>query len=115
MANEHRNNPIPYKYACGVHEDCTGERGALSSGLQGAGIRLHDSPESAFACMKASLLRQGYTQLDGRAFSPPDSGEVRILTRPSKFGARLQGGKGRRWMSNAKARGRKARGGIVVS
>lgn len=53
--------------------------------------------------------------LDGRALFPPDCGAVRVLTKPSRFGARLRGGKGSRWMSNVKIKGGGRRARNVAS
>jgi hypothetical protein len=102
MANEHRNNPIGYRYACSVpHTHCCGSKVQVSTGLGGTGqSQTHDSPESAFKCHKQYLLATGYTQHDSRGLVGPD-GTVLVLTKPSRFGARLRGGKGRRWMSGA--------------
>src|SRR5689334_11732959 len=116
MANEHRNSPFPYKYTCGTPRNaCSGSTLSVSHGLSGTSqAHGHSSPEEAFKCHRAHLLGQGYTQLDGRALRPPvgpdgELGEVVILTKPSRFGGMLRGGKGSRSMPNGK------HGGNIVS
>lgn len=103
-------------HMCGVPRDkCSGAPGNVNAGLGGT-RKIHSSPQEAFNCHKNYLLAQGYTQIDSRAFSPPDGGPVRILTKPSRFGAMLRNGKeGTRNMSNVKIRGGGRRSGNVVS
>lgn len=87
----------PAVYACGVEvELCTGSvgKGFNHSIINSTSkIRVHASPEGAFNCKKNSLLRKGYTMLGTREFRPPDGGPILILTKPSRFGARLRMGK----------------------
>jgi hypothetical protein len=115
MANEHRSGPIPYKHACGVPgTHCTGDRINVSAGLTGTSqCRAHASPEEAFRCRTSWLVATGYTRVGSRAFAPPDGGPVLVLTKPCRFGNRLRGGKGSRWMSNVKIRGGGLRSGTV--
>ena len=118
MANEHRNNPLQYRYACGTPSaHCGAKKVSVSAGLtQTSQSRTHSTPEEAFRCHRAYLIDvEGYKMLDGRALSPPDDGPVRVLTKPSRFGARLRGGKGSRWMSNVKIKGDGRRAGNVAS
>jgi hypothetical protein len=60
-------------------------------------IRSHATPEEAFACYRAWLLRQGYRQLGGREFLSPE-GTIIVLTKRRRFGAVLRGGKEERFM-----------------
>lgn len=105
----------PYMYMCGVPRDrCTGTSGNVNAGLGGT-RKIHSSPQEAFNCHKNHLLGLGYKQLDSRAFSPPDGGEVRVLTKATRFGASLRNGKeGTRNMSNAKIKGGGRRSGNIV-
>src|SRR5262245_26012836 len=82
---------------CGVppHE-CCGTSGGLSPGLS-FGLKSHATPEQAFECHRAWLLRQGYRQVGGREFESPHGGVV-VLTKKSRFGAPLRGGKENRSM-----------------
>jgi hypothetical protein len=63
-----------------------------------SGIKSHATPEEAFACYRAWLLRQGYRQVGGREFLSPEDGVIVVLTRRSRFGAVLRGGKEERFM-----------------
>jgi hypothetical protein len=82
---------------CGVpvHE-CRGDAGGLSPGL--SGLKSHATAEEAFECYRAWLLRQGYRQIGSREFVPPGIGGIVVLTRKSRFGALLRGGKEGRHM-----------------
>lgn len=106
----------PYVYMCGVPRDkCTGGQENLNAGLQGP-RKVHPTSEAAFNCHKNFLISQGYTQVGSRDFSPPDGGPVRVLTKKSKFGARLRNGKeGTRNMSNVKIKGGGRRSGQILS
>lgn len=106
----------PYVHMCGVPKDkCAGSMSNVNAGLGGT-RKVHSSPQAAFSCHKNYLLGLGYTLIDSRAFSPPDGGAVRILTKPSRFGAVLRNGKeGTRNMSNTKIRGGGRRSGNIVS
>jgi hypothetical protein len=118
MANEHRNNPIGYKYTCGVPSaQCGGGKFGTSAGLSSTSQNHgHETPQEAFQCRRAYLIACGYTPVGSRAFQPPpDKGtEILILTKPSRFGGKMRGGKGKRYLPNAnRTSGR--RGGNVVS
>ena len=76
---------------------CSGGTGVVIPSLHG--LRLHQSPEDAFRCYARYLKHvRGYIQIGGREFSPPGGGPVEVLTRKSKYGARLRHGKEGRWM-----------------
>lgn len=106
----------PMMHMCGVpKEACSGSDSQVNAGLGGR-RKMHASPQEAFNCHKHYLLSQGYKQLDSRAFSPPDGGPVRVLNKPSRFGAALRNGKeGTRNMSNVKIAGGGRRSGTIVS
>jgi hypothetical protein len=83
---------------CGVpSHECCGSAGKLSPGLT-SGLKSHATPEDAFQCHRAWLLRQGYRQVGGREFEAPDTGRVVVLTKRRRFGAVLRGGKEGRFM-----------------
>lgn len=83
---------------CGVpFYECQGDQGKLSPGLA-SGLKSHATPEEAFRCHRAWLLRQGYKPLGGREFESPHDGRIVVLTRKRRFGAVLRGGKEGRHM-----------------
>lgn len=103
-----------YTYVCGSpRELCTGAPTEVSNGLKLSHVgRSHNSPEAAFQCYRASLVARGGVLNDSRGVSmpvAPDSSErtVHVLTKPSRFGARLRPGKGDRQMPHR-------RGGVIV-
>lgn len=106
----------PMMYMCGTPRDsCGGSLSQVNASLGGK-RKIHASPQDAFNCHKNYLISQGYKQIDSRAFSPPDGGPVRVLTKPSRFGAALRNGKeGTRNMSNVKIAGGGRRSGNIVS
>ncbi|MCC6421405.1 MAG: hypothetical protein IT429_24480 [Gemmataceae bacterium] len=83
---------------CGVppHE-CRGALIQLSPGLT-SGLKSHATPEEAFGCYRAWLLRLGYRQVGSREFESPADGRIILLTRKRRFGAVLRGGKEGRHM-----------------
>ena len=104
-----RRPPI---YMCGTpREDCIGALMATNHGLSNGKVMAHSRHEQSFACAKRHLLRLGYTQIDSRAFRSPNPDEpTRVLTKKSRFGAKLRNGKeGTRNQPGGK------RGGVVVS
>lgn len=81
-------------FACGVAKEyCNGTSFSMSKSIENAIKKFHRSPVEAFNCHRADLLRQGYTQVGPREFSPPDGGPIRVLTKKSRFGGLLRGGK----------------------
>lgn len=85
------------KFACGVPTlECIGSPSQVSNGLSKS-PKTHGSPEQAFSCYVSYLLRSGYKQVGPREFCK-DGGPVVVLTKKSRFGARLRGGKGERFM-----------------
>jgi hypothetical protein len=87
------------RFMCGVpHENCGGSLGALSNGFKGKGYRLHNSAYEAFKCMGRYLVSQGFEKLSSRAFRNPDGSGIRVLTKQSRYGARMRPGKGGRNM-----------------
>lgn len=94
----------PHKYSCGVPQEyCIGGLAQVSSGLKKSG-KTHGSPKEAFGCYAKWLLRQGYKQVGPREFCK-DDGPILVLTKKSRFGARLRGGKGDRQMPSCQATG----------
>jgi hypothetical protein len=83
----------PYVYLCGVSKEyCTGMLTPLNHSLP-EGTRSHSSTTEAFRCAKNSLLAQGYTQVDARAYQPPGGGPIRVLTKKIRFGGKMRNGK----------------------
>lgn len=80
-------------YTCGVPKDkCQGFYTPANGGL-GKGVYAHGSNQQAFACHKAYLLSLGFKQIGSKEFVDPETGYVRVLTRPGKFGGILRKGK----------------------
>lgn len=95
--SNNKKNP-PARFACGVpHDQCSGAPTTLNAGLRIH--KTHASAEEAFRCYKRSLLKAGWTPVenngvvDQRALLAPDKSTVMVLSKPSKFGARLRAGK----------------------
>lgn len=77
-------------YMCGVpREEC---RSGVKQ-VDKDSIPAHATPDGAFRCHADHLIRAGFTRLSPREFVNPKTGCVRVLTRPSKFGAPLRLGK----------------------
>lgn len=84
----------PYAYLCGVdREHCTGTLTALNHGLEKLELKVHSSTTESYNCKKHSLLKQGYTQIDSRAFQPPGGGPIQVLTKKIRFGGKMRNGK----------------------
>lgn len=98
-------------YLCGTPlEYCGGRAAILSNSLKNKGLKSHSSSTEAFNCFKKSLLARGYTQVDSRAFQPPDGGPCHVMTKKIRFGARMRPGKeGTRNMPNVR------HGGVIIS
>ena len=81
------------RYACGVPTSiCQGAMTIVPRSLKG--MKTHGSRMEAFRCRVAWLLAQGYTRIGGREFRPPGGiGPVMVLTKKSRFGGELRGGK----------------------
>jgi|SRR3972149_3223285 len=80
---------------CGTPpECCSGSNFPMSSGISKDIKKYHMDPPSAFNCYAHYLQTQkGYTKVDSRAFRPPDGGPIMVLTKKSRFGGELRGGK----------------------
>lgn len=99
-------------YLCGTpSEYCVGKLALLSNGLKNKGLRSHQTSVEAFNCFKKSLLARGYVQIDSRAFQPPEGGPIHVLTKQSRFGARMRPGKEGTRNNPAGRRG----GGVCIS
>lgn len=106
----------PYMHTCGVPRDaCSGANSRVNMAL-GTNRKLHPTPQDAFRCRQRHLVQAGYKQLGPREFQDPATGEVLVLTKPSRFGSAVRNGKeGTRNMSNVKIRGGGRRGGNIAS
>lgn len=83
-----------YAYACGVPtEKCCGSVAKVNKGCAGLIRKTHGSAQAAFDCMKSHLIKQGYTKIGSREFSPPDGGPVRVLTKRRRYGGKFRPGK----------------------
>ncbi len=84
-----------YKYLCGTPVDnCGGSIGKLSAGLaKGRAQKVHNSSEQAFNCHARYLVSEGFEKLSSREFRNPDGSGIRVLTKKSRFGAKLRSGK----------------------
>ena len=81
-----------FKYLCGTPDNkCRGSLTQLAS-CQGH-TKSHSSTDEAFRCYAAYLIGEGYTQVGSREFAAPNGGPVLVLTKKSRFGARLRKGK----------------------
>ncbi len=82
-------------YTCGVPtEYCSGNSTHLNAMLSGSKPKAHNQPEAAFDCHAKYLMDvEGYTRLSSREFVPKDGGPIRVLTKKSRFGGELRGGK----------------------
>jgi len=82
-----------YKVLCGVpSEHCTGGKYMTDQQLP---KKAHPSHGQAFDC-KVNYLTSilGYTETESsRTFAPPDGGHNEVLTKRTRFGARLRPGK----------------------
>ena len=96
---------------CGVPtEHCSGGKYTTDQKLS---PKCHGTHLEAFNCMRKYLLRTGYTQIGPREFQPPGGGPIRVLTKKSRFGARLRSGKlGERFMPEDREAGNQ---GVVIS
>jgi hypothetical protein len=56
------------------------------------GVKVHATPQEAFACHARYLISQGYTRLGQREFHK-EGEPIRVLTKKSRFGGILRGGK----------------------
>jgi hypothetical protein len=96
------------RFLCGVPtEKCCGRNNNFSHGMKCT--KSHTLPQEAFACYAAYLLSLGYTKVGSREFAAPDDGPIMVLSKKSRFGAVLRGGKEGRYM------GKDLMGGAVIS
>lgn len=84
-----------YGFLCPTpKQQCTGKVGNYSASLDKQGIKKHGSPKEAMDCYVRYLTQTlGYERLSSREFRPPDGGPILVLTKESRFGARLRSGK----------------------
>lgn len=84
------------KILCGSPDHhCTGAPFVTDQQLRSR--KAHATSEEAFRCYAHHLLLDGYTQIGSREFKPPGGGPVRLLTKKSRFGGNLRGGKESRY------------------
>lgn len=108
----------PYAYLCGTpKEHCSGALTTCNAGMRGASVtKSHLDPTAAFKCHAKYLVKIGYEQLSPREFRAPDGSGIKVLTKQSRFGAKLRNGKeGTRNMPHVRGHRAGARGGIIVS
>jgi hypothetical protein len=80
-----------FKILCGTpNRDCTGGRYVTDQLLPS---KAHGNRDEAFRCKVRYLKLQGYEQIGPREFRPPNGGPIEVLTKRSRFGARLRQGK----------------------
>lgn len=97
-----------YLFLCGTpKERCMGSNTNCNHGLQNS-IKMHGTPEEAFNCYKRYLVKEGYTVVGSRALQAPNDGPIQILTKKSRFGAKMRNGK-------EATRNISGRGGVVIS
>jgi|SRR6185312_4568566 len=85
-------------HLCGVpSEHCSGGLAQLSNGLKGRGLRCHAGPVEAFKCHGNYLVKIGYERISSREYRK-EGEPIRVLTKPSRFGAKMRPGKGTRSM-----------------
>lgn len=94
-----RKRKRPKKFLCGVpYDHCVGGTQRTSHGLKG-GYKSHNTTFEAAKCYADYLVNVlKYTQIGPREFAAPDDGPIHVLTKKSRFGARLRGGKEERMM-----------------
>jgi hypothetical protein len=97
---------------CGVpKEHCTGGNRQVSAGLRKT-IKAHSSAIEAYNCMARYLVKQGYTAKPNREFHK-EGEPVLVLTKKSRYGGALRGGKAGRSMP-AKGGKKMRSGGLVI-
>lgn len=75
---------------CGTpKEECSGAMLAVPWGT----VKAHSDPVSAFKCQKRHLIASGYKEVGMRELVSPETGAIRLLTKPSHFGGPIRGGK----------------------
>lgn len=109
------------RYICQTPKDhCKGGKGGTSQALNRKNaMKMHSTPQEAFACYASYLVSQGYERLSSREFRPPGGGPIEVLTKPCRYGGRLRKGKGgdkgtatSRYMPDSKAK--TCRAGVVI-
>ena len=89
------------RYLCGTPTDhCSGSMTKCSNHMKAT--KTHVSSVEAFKCHAKYLINvEGYQQIGSREFAAPNNGPIRVLTKKSRFGAMLRGGKEGRSMPKA--------------
>lgn len=90
---------MAHKWLCGTPKEyCSGGSFVMADSVNRTTTQAHNSPSEAFDCYKHYLLRTGHEMIGPREFRPPDGGPILVLTKKSRFGARLREGKFGRYM-----------------
>lgn len=108
----------PYACACGTPKEyCSGGVTTVNAGMRGGNVmKAHLDPTQAFKCHAKYLVKVGYIQLSPREFRAPDGSGIKVLTKQSRFGAKLRNGKeGTRNMPHVRGHRAGARGGVIIS
>lgn len=112
------NKRRPYVWLCSTPKiNCTGTSTTLNAMMKGGHAKCHSSAEGVFKCTKAYYMNVlGYkTGDDSRSLFPPDGGEVLVLSRPGRSGAKMRNGKaGTRNMPHIRGHKAGCRGGTIV-
>lgn len=86
------------RFLCGVPDkNCIGSYTSFNHMMKNC-TKSHGTSIEAFKCHAGYLLSLGYTQVGNREFAAPDNGPIRVLTKKTRFGAMVRGGKESRYM-----------------
>lgn len=77
------------RFICGSMHNCSGSLSQTEIGS----MRTHASREEAFKCKVHDLMSRGYIRVGKREFKDPNDGTILILSRITKFGGEMRGGK----------------------
>lgn len=81
------------RYLCPTpHECCTGGNANLGPSAL-TGHKAHASSEESFKCYGKYLVSMGFTKQGPREFVNPETGAIRLLDKPSRFGVPIRRGK----------------------
>ena len=106
-----------YGYLCPTPKShCNGSIGNYSASLDKKGIKNHGSSEEAMKCYAKYLISEGYKRISPREFRK-EGEPIIVLTKASRFGARLRSGKAGEGASARNSRGMPAvnHGGVIIT
>ena len=106
-----------YGFLCPTPKShCCGSNGNYSASLDKQKIKKHGSPEEAMKCYAAYLISEGYERISPREFRK-EGEPIMVLTKVSRFGARLRSGKAGEGAAARNSRGMPAmnHGGVIVT